>query len=254
MFGIDVKAALFEKAVARIKEYEKELRIATRYKPPLIGYVEADNPLFNEFYFRNACAHPKKIFRPGNTVITYFVPFEDEITESNRGGGAVSEAWSRAVGESIMLCAHINGAMREVMNELGYYETSGTNLPGDWDDKICGPVWSHKHAAFLAGLGDFGVAGAFYTAEGFAGCFGSVITTLRIEQSKEWTEDELKDSDRICQDIETAILYAGVGKESLCPAGAIKSERVNRPACAEFCKKQGQPAPLPDVCGKCFFN
>lgn len=252
-FGVDVKALLSEKVSDRVHEYENVPRIGTRYKAPLIGFVDTDNPLFDEFSFRRVCVHPKKIFRPGFTVIVYFVPFEDAIAESNRGGDTVSDAWNRAAGESIMLVAHINGAIREALQELGYYETSGTNLPGDWDEELCRPEWSHKHAAFLAGLGSFGTAGAFYTEKGFAGCFGSVITTLKLDPSKEWTTEELYDGDRICQNIDAAIYSSGSEKAPLCPAGAISKDGVDRFVCMEFCKKQGHPAPLPDVCGKCFF-
>ena len=252
-FGIDVKALLLNKAADRVSEYESEPRIGTRYQAPLIGYVSANNPFFDEFYFRRLCIHPKIIFRPGNTVIVYFVPFADDITESNRGGSAVSAKWNRAVGESVMLAAHINGTMREVLQDLGYYETSGTNLPSDWNEELCRPEWSHKHAAFLAGLGRFGAAGAFHTEKGFAGCFGSVITTLQIDPSREWTEEELRERDRISDDIEAVSLSVCPGMIALCPAGAVTGNGVDRVVCKEFCKNQGQPAPLTDVCGKCFF-
>jgi len=153
-----------------------------------------------------------------------------------------------------MLCAHVNGVMRGTFDEIGYYETSGANSPGDWAEEICRPRWSHKHAAFLAGLGDFGAAGALYTSAGFAGCFGSVITAYRLEPSREWTEDELSGKEALCGAIEKAILSAPDYKIPLCPVGAITAKGVNRAVCAEFCKKQDQPAPLPEVCGKCFFE
>ena len=253
LFGVDAKALLLETAERRVREYENAPQTGTRYGEPLIGYVDTGNILFDEFYCRKMCMHPKKIFRPGSTVIVYFVPFADEITESNRGGFDVSAAWSRAVSESIMLTAHINGAIREALEGLGYYETSGTNLPGDWNEEACGPEWSHKHAAFLAGLGNFGAAGAFYTEKGFAGCFGSVITPLYIEPSKNWTAEELRNACKICDNIETAVASPECGKAALCPAGAITYNGVNKFACAEHCKQQEQPAPLPDVCAKCFF-
>lgn len=252
MFGVDVKAFLFERVEKRIQEYEKEPRIKTRYKTPLIGYVSAENPFFHEFYERKASLHPKQVFRPGNTVIVYFVPFSDEITHSNMGGDVVSAAWDRAMGESIMLTAHINGTLREAIDELGH-DTSGTNLPKDWIEEICGPAWSHKHAAFAAGLGNFGTAGSFHTREGFAGCFGSVITTLTVDDTKEWSQEELFEKSKTCDAIEKAVLFASPEKIPLCPAGAITENGVDRFACREFCKKQDQPAPIADVCGKCFF-
>ena len=252
VFGIEVKALLMEKAGARIREYEKEERISARYKAPLIGYAQADNILFHELYSRGLCMHPKQIYRPGNTVIVYFVPFADEIKESNRGGNVISAAWDRAMGESVMLCAHINGTLRETIDELGH-DTSGTNLPGDWSAKIFGPLWSHKYAALIAGIGNFGTAGSFHTAEGFAGCFGSVITTLTVQESKEWTEAELKNAGKILDDAVCAICSAPPWKSALCPVGAITVNGIDRFVCQEFCKKQDQPAPLPDVCGKCFF-
>jgi hypothetical protein len=44
-----------------------------------MGFAQADHPLFDIFFGRDELVHPKAVYRPGNTVITHFLPFEHPL-------------------------------------------------------------------------------------------------------------------------------------------------------------------------------
>ena len=104
--------------------------------------------------------------------------------------------------------------------------------------------WSHKHVAYIAGLGKFGTHHLLITDKGCCGRLGSIITDAAIRPTKrpdsEYCLDRYNNSRRLC-----------IMK---CVAGALYNDGFDRHACyalllenAEMHKKEG----LADVCGKC---
>lgn len=255
--GVDIKAKILNDIKKAIKEFEARPDIKTRFGEPLVGYADARNPIFDMYFSRTICDHPKRIYRPGNTVVVHFVPFAPEITESNRGGGAPSEAWETAFNESMWLSMRLNGVIREALDTVGRL-SSCTNTPTDWDEELCRESWSHKLAAYAAGMGEFGPAGCLKTKNGFAGRFSSIITDGQYAEAFEpLTSDQLEE---VYQKIQKQYAYQeaeGVtcSKEMIqaCPAGAISEKGIDRKLCQAYCKTIDGYIPSPEVCGKCFF-
>lgn len=258
MWGIDIKKRIEDAVIVTVNAYREEKGLSDKFLNPIIGYASANNPLFQTFFDLNWTMHPKEIYRPGNTVIIHFLPFTSGVIESNRSGGEPSKEWVAAYESAIMLSAHINGCIKQTLEDLGRL-ASLTNLPNDWNEERDGPDWSHKLAAYVAGMGDFGIAGSFNTSAGSAGRFGSLITDCVIEPSKHWTEAEMASPEIIADSIEKSCLFAGSGGADIsenvilrCPAGAINIDGVDRMSCRKYCAEQQQIVPASDVCGKCF--
>lgn len=256
-FGVDIREKILRNVKEAIRAFESRSDIRTKFGEPLIGYADARNPLFDMYVSKTICDHPKRIYRPGNTVVIHFVPYAPEIAEGNRGGSQPSCEWQAAFRDSMWLSMRLNAVIRETLDEEGRL-SSCANIPTDWDETRCREEWSHKLAAYAAGMGQFGPAGSFRTKNGFAGRFGSIITDGQYAEAFEPLDaDELEEVFARLQQQYCYKEAEGVvcGKEMIraCPAGAISDYGIDRVCCQAYCKTIDEYIPSPEVCGKCFF-
>lgn len=109
--------------------------------------------------------------------------------------------------------------------------------------------WSERHAAYICGLGTFGLSKGLITEKGMAGRFGSVITTAQLPATKRRTDDPFADC-TMC------------GKCARnCPAGAIDPAKgiingKDHEKCSAYLKTCTYPPHGPHArvrygCGKC---
>lgn len=244
MWGIDYKQRLEEAVSNDFFSYAREEGISDIFETPVLGYAKADDLRFSRLVKAGLTMHPKEIYRPGNTVIINFLPFSDDYIKNN---------YVLAYEKAILTSAHINGFIQKTLVDMGR-EVSITGMPGDWDEDIYGPEWSHKFAAYIAGMGQFGAGGCIKTEAGYYGRFNSVITELSIEPTSPPVDNE-NIIDHICKNsLFKGDLDITVSGEliSCCPAGAIDKDGINREKCQNYCRTLGQSAPDPDACGKCY--
>lgn len=206
MWGINIKKRIESEVMSAVAAYKENNRLTDMFMDPVIGYASAKDPLFMTFYERNWTLHPKEIYMPGNTVIVHFLPFAKRITESNRIDNCISEEWVAAYNASILFSAIINDSIKGTLESYGRL-ASLTNLPGDWNEEIDGPNWSHKLAAFIAGMGNFGIAGSFNTPSGSGGRFGSLITEYIIEPTGSFSGSHADKLNSIADGIKKSYLY-----------------------------------------------
>ena len=155
------------------------------YEEPIFGVADAADPLFAELKREEAIGpqwlSPVEWLPSAQTVVTYFLPFTQEVKDSNRQNPSVaSSQWqhARIEGEELnqLFRRHLAGWLRE----QGYESL----VPGDdprfrvWEPMRSN--WSERHAAYVAGLGTFGMSRGLITARGIAGRFGSVITAAPL--------------------------------------------------------------------------
>lgn len=254
MLEFDVKKYLKNSLVTKAKDYGEEHGIAHLFSRPIIGYASVKNPLFMAFCDKGWSLHPKEIYRPANTVVVHFLPFVP---------GLGQEDFSKAKDASILYAAILNDTVKESLEKLGRL-VSLTALPGDWDYEKDDFYWSHKLAAYVAGMGDFGLASSFNTSKGNLGRFDSVLTEMVLEPSFQWPqlkEDAIAD---ILQSIADAQRFSPKDSLSpgleplassiieLCPAGAINEYYIDKQKCRDYCRNLGQSVPAADGCGRCF--
>lgn len=229
-----------------------------RYGKPWLGYVSVNHPLFMTYYLHHVCQHPKAIYRPGNTVVLVYIPYSKETVESNRGGDWPSDLWMASFFDSMHLGMYLNRVIRETFDEVGRIH-SGTNAPTDWNEKTHREEWSHKLAAYAAGMGRFGIGGSFHTETGFAGRLSSILVD---EHYAPFTEEELawQDVDHALERSYTDSKYekgmqVQVGPKAMasCPGRAITEQGIDQAKCQAFCSKINPYTPSPEVCGKCFY-
>ena len=215
------------------------------WKAPLMGYASAADPLFMHLKRSAHQGHllPTDLLEGAKTVLAYFLPFAESIVTSNASGKFPSIEWVYAYGQTNKLITLINKGLESLLHSKGY---RACTIPAthNFDPVSLMSAWSHRHVAYIAGLGTFGLNRMLITDKGCAGRIGSIVTEL-----------ELEPDERIKGDY---CLYLHNGSCSACldgcPCSALQKDDFNRQKCYERLLENEARLSLDehaDVCGKC---
>ena len=212
------------------------------YDTPLVGVAGASDPLWELMKEPNVVGpdhlSPKEWLPEANSVISYFLPFTEEIRSSNRLNGLPSKEWlyGRCEGEMF------NNAMRcLIIDEI---EIAGGNAMAPALDKRFTvnnhrSNWSERHVAFIAGLGTFSLSHSLITDLGSAGRIGSVIVDLDLEPKQRMYQDV----EEYCSKCGTCIIR--------CPPRAITENVKDDESCSRYLDKTLELNKPRYGCGKC---
>lgn len=225
--------------------YQEKHHTVTGWAEPLIAYAAARDPLFRKMKEVISSSHnlPTALIANAQTVISYFIPFNKEIVLSNIKDKKSSEAWAISYIETNRLIRELNEYIYAQLQELNY-ATAILPPTHNFDEQKLISDWSHKHVAYIAGLGKFGLHRMLITEKGCCGRLGSIVTELEIEPTKRSEEE-------YC-----LYQYNGTCKKCVerCINGALGIETYDRHKCyaallnnVEHYSKIGYA----DVCGKC---
>ncbi|MFO8088691.1 MAG: hypothetical protein R6U13_02550 [Desulfatiglandaceae bacterium] len=241
----NVKAEFVREKINNFILKRQEAEGAVRWKKPLVAFADAADPMFSKLKEAVSPTHalPGDLLPGAGTVIVYFIPFVREIALSNSRGRIASEKWAEAYVATNKLIRDMNDHLALLLEGFGYmcavlpptHNFDTTRLISDW---------SHKHVAYVAGLGAFGRHKLLITSEGCCGRLGSLVTTAVIPATARTTEvaclHEYNGTCGVCM--------------NKCPCGALTADGFDRQRCyrvllenAEIYEHLG----LADVCGKC---
>jgi epoxyqueuosine reductase QueG len=213
--------------------------------PPLIGFAQAEDPLFAQLRQVVSPTHalPRDLLAEARTVLVYYLPFLPDIARSNKQGKLASLQWSLAYVESNRLILDINRIVKQELNKYGY---NSTLLPAthNFDAKQLISDWSHRHVAYIAGLGTFGINNMLITDQGCTGRLGSIIMDIELVPTPR-------------PDYEYC-LYKYDGSCQLCiercPHQALSLDHFDRHRCYDILLYNDSFYPddmTADACGKC---
>jgi epoxyqueuosine reductase QueG len=219
--------------------------VHTAWKRPLIAFANAQDPLFEQLKRIIGPSHhtPRELLPGAETVIAYFVPFRERIAESNRHDGPASHDWARAYTETNTLIETINRRIIEALERDGY-ATVAPPPTRNFDKQTLVSDWSHKHVAYIAGLGTFGLHRMLITASGCAGRLGTLVTNGYAAPTTRYTHEA-------CLHKHNGSCTACVKR---CTFGALTVDAFDRRACYRVCRDNSSLFPdagHADVCGKC---
>lgn len=235
-----------ESIIKQFVEHYHEIKdVKTKWKEPLIAYADAEDKMFYELKKIVSPSHalPKDFLKEAKTVITYFIPFDYTVIKSNIEGKECSKLWAIAYIETNQLISDLNTFINKDLKKMGF---NSTIIPAthNFDKKKLISDWSHRHAAFIAGLGSFGLNNMLITDKGCCGRVGSLVTDLKIEPSqkknKEYCLFKHNNTCKKCVD--------------RCTNDALKVNCYDRHKCYEMCLRNDEiysDIGLSDVCGKC---
>lgn len=236
---------LREELIELVKRLVSQSEDKNFYREPLVSFSSADDPLFKNIKSIVGPQHlyPQDILPEAKTVISFFIPFSESVVSSNRANYAVSTEWGLSYVKTNALINHISQKMIEFLEHKGI-KAAKIKATHNYDEKILRAGWSHRSAAYVAGLGKFGVNRMLITKSGSAGRYGTVI------MSQEISPDDRPD--------EEYCLYYKNGNclkcIKACPINALSTDGFDRFKCNHRLKdisKQFTDIGLCDVCGKC---
>jgi epoxyqueuosine reductase QueG len=228
------------------------------YDDPLMGFADAADPLFGKLKEPGVIGGhfmlPGEWDSGAKTVIAIFFPFTREVKDANKDDPRwPAPAWlhARMEGQSFIddVCNHLrlfleqNGCTAVVPGGDRRFSAQSPVTADKNDPSFYTSNWSERHAAFIAGLGAFGLSRGLITAKGIAGRLGSVITGGAFEPDRRnYTEV-----------YEYCTLCGGCVKN--CPARAISKEQgKNHSICKAFLDSTREKFNPWYGCGKCQVN
>lgn len=216
------------------------------WREPLVACASADDPIFDvlrESVFPDQ-AKPAELLAGARTVIVFFLPFRPEIGKENeRSPFFASRSWALAYPATNSLIEEINLSLMKKIEEAGHRATV-TPATHNFDPVKLISRWSHKHLAYVAGLGTFGIHQQIITSAGCCGRLGSLVTTMPLPVSE-------RPGREFC--LEKAGQECGVCADR-CAYQALTLGSFDRQACYRQCLRTDEhysDLPLVDVCGKC---
>lgn len=228
-----------------INDTIEEQRLATCYRPPLVGCASASDPAFAGLKRAVGENHllPADLLPGARSVAAFFLPFTGELVRENRLDHYVAREWAVAYVETNQLIREICRRVTAHFAEHGVavaYEQPTHNF----DEQELVSFWSHKHVARICGLGQFGVHHMLITKRGCAGRLGSLVLDIPVDHPD-------KPSPEYC--------LAHLGKECgycirSCPTGALTAEGLDKQICyRQLLEVNDYYGTLGycDVCGKC---
>lgn len=167
---------------------------------------------------------PKEILPTAKTVIAYFLPFREEIGNSNKEGKYASVEWAKAYEKTNAFFGELNEALMAWLREQGY-EAAVSPYATTYDEDLLVSRWSQRHFAYYCGLGTFGINNMLITDSGCCGRVSTVVTDLDVEHDAPIREEYcLYKKDGSCG--------ACIKK---CPVGALSGDGFDRRKCDAFC-------------------
>lgn len=234
---------------------------------PLVGFSRGDDPLYQEFrnHIGNNYLLPPDFLQKKYqdvhintddlTVISWILPQTEKTKREQRQSTQYpSETWARVrvTGEGVN--QKVRKLVVDSLQKAGYHAVAPLLSP-DWkltyeQGYAVSSLWSERHAAYVCGLGTFGLCDGLITPIGKAMRCGSVITTLSIPASvrnyasrNEYCPFFTGGSCGICID--------------RCPARAISNNGHDKKKCAAYIREITGPYIAEmygvegDACGLC---
>lgn len=228
--------------------HQEQHRTQTHWRTPLVGFASAEDTLFKELQKAVSPIHalPAELLPGAQTVVAYFLPFEESIVHSNVAGQLASREWAQAYVETNVLIKKLNLHIKDYLESQGYAVLVMPPTHNfDPDSLISG--WSHRHVAFVAGLGRFGLNNMLITESGCCGRIGSFITSLRVTPDP-WPTQEacLFHYNASCTQCVTR-----------CVNEALSEDKFNRHKCYQMCRvneEKYRSLGRANVCGKCLVD
>jgi len=211
---------------------------------PLVGFSAGDDPLY-EFFKKDIGAPfmtPLELFRTAFpdtdagagelTVISWILPQTTPTKDENsRETQFPSERWARGKHYGGIFNTALMNHLTSLLAKNGLLAMVPTLSPA-WKIAISekygiASSWSERHAAYVSGLGTFGLCDGLITRKGKAMRCGSIIARTSIPPTQ-----------RPYEDPHAWCLYYAKGTCGLCikrcPAGAITKQGHDKNQCREY--------------------
>lgn len=257
-----MKNKIIEFITEYVREYQKNENISTKWGEPLVGFADAMHPYI--LNLKNIISHshqlPSDVLDDAKTVIVYFVPFTKELAMANYlSKDCSSVEWAVAYEETNAMFMKLNEHLIKKLNEFGY--KAGISKESlTFDKSALKSNWSHRHFAYAAGIGTFGINNMLITKSGCCGRYCSLVTNLTLEHGSPMTAElclyKKNKSCGICVKHcpNKALTFEGYKREK-CNEILQKNAQLYKNLGSSYSDEKGKPNSIgSEVCGKCAVN
>ena len=206
-----------------VEKYTAKSGVSTKWGKPLVGFADAAHPYILALKQIIGPTHglPTDVLNDASTVIVCYVPFTRELARTNaQFTRLASPQWALSYEQTNAMFGFLNAHLIGYLQHMGYRAA----VPKEaltFDRQRLISNWSHRHFAYAAGLGTFGINNMLITKSGCCGRFSSLVTNL----------DVIAD-DPICEDL---CLYKKNKRCGICvlncPMGALSASEYDRHTC-----------------------
>jgi epoxyqueuosine reductase len=233
---------------------------APAWEDYLLAFAAGDDPLFEDLKRHAAPGHwtPAEAFAAGQserqggaqddgaapaddaapaelTVVSWAVCQTEATRAANRLETRMpSEPWARARSYGQEGNRALHQVMLDAFRDAGVEAVAPSLLPSwtelDPETDAWRSTWSERHAAYVAGLGTFGLSGGLITRKGQAVRFGSVVIKAVVPA----TPRPYDDPHAYC------LFYSPDGCTECvdrCPAGSVDARGRNKLACFDLLRR-----------------
>jgi epoxyqueuosine reductase QueG len=217
------------------------------WEKPIVGFAKGDDPYFE--YYKQTIGDfywlPKEVYNlkysdetiddSQLTVISIGFPQTKETKQEQRKALEMpSDRWLYTRGEWEEMIGKITEDIVTQLESDGMKAVSLDSIK-EFSRHISEKFgiasnWSHRHTAFIAGLGTFGLSDGLITKKGKAMRFTSLIVKGRIEPTKR----EYKDHHEYCKFYKDGSCGACIVR---CPVDAISKDGHDKEKCSAFLQK-----------------
>lgn len=227
------------------------------FDKPLVGFVQGNDPIFQEYKSVIGPHHftPEEIIgwqaknngvQPPKaeeiSVVSFILPITKKTIDDNaEKNDWPSERWAQTRRSGEIFSQRFVYEIVDLLMNKGILAVAPDMTPlfsyKKYPNVGWSSPWSHRHIAYAAGLGTFGMSDFLITEKGVAHRCGSFVVNLKLQPNKERSED-----------IHAHCLqYQGINClkcQQRCPVHAISSNGHNKDICSKrvigstmFCSK-----------------
>jgi epoxyqueuosine reductase QueG len=240
-------AKIIETIKSSVIDYKTNNQLNNLWKEPIIEIIPANDKKLKTLKDAVSTEHfmPSDILPDAKSIISFFIPFQENIVKSNIKGIMASKEWATAYIKTNDLITIINDNIENLMAQNGC-KTGKIPATHNFDVKKLISNWSHRHIAYIAGIGTFGINNMLITKNGCCGRFGSIIINYEMHEYKQPMEikekclNKLNGTCGICQ--------------KKCIVNAYENNKYDRHKCYEQCLENMEyhkEIGYADICGKC---
>jgi len=240
---------IIETIKSTIVDYKASNQTDNLWKEPIIEIIPAENDKFKILKDAVSPDHfmPNDVLPDAKSIVVFFMPFEENIVSSNDNGPKVSEEWVRAYLTTNDLIKKISDNIETLMIKNGY---RAGKIPAthNFDTKKIVSNWSHRHIAYLAGMGTFGINNMLITKNGCCGRFGSIVINYKFNEYKKINANAMEEK---CLNKKNG--SCGICQKK-CIANVYANGKFDRFGCYKQCLENAENhrhIGHADVCGKC---
>ncbi len=236
---------MFNEIESYVAEFVQKNDYYTFYREPIVRYSSTKNPLLTDIKRITHSKHylPQDILENARSVIAYFIPFNKNVVQSNIEGKYASELWSKAYIHCNKLIEELNQNLSNFIEQRGY-ECKSISATHNFDEQTLVSYWSHKHIAYICGLGTLGLHNMLITSKGCCGRLSSLVTSIPAS-----IIPDINDEFCLYKQHKTCTMCV-----KQCVNQSLQTCTFNRFHCYEQCRlneKLFEHLGKADVCGKC---